>query len=68
MASRNEDGAKELRRIVRRIDTLRKTGAAARSEGRKSIPVRDAFDYEIVQRALELLRETLNSGSILAGE
>ena len=61
MASKHSDELKEIRRVVKRIDALRRDGAVARGEGRKSFPVQSAFDFEIIQRALEFFRETLNS-------
>lgn len=65
MASRLTDEQKETRRVVRRIDAMRKRVGEARTEGRKCAPLLNAFEFEIMQRSLELMRETLNSGQLL---
>lgn len=50
---------KELKRVINKIDALRKKARAARSVG-KSISALTAFDFDIIDKSLELMRETLN--------
>lgn len=48
-----------------RIEELRQRVAGARSDNRRSLGVYNAFEFDIIQKALELLRGTLSSGLAL---
>lgn len=64
MAARKKPQA-SLDHTIDRIEQLRKRVAGARKDNRKNLAVYNAFEFDLVQRALELLHGTLTSGRAL---
>lgn len=56
---------KRLRRTINRIDKLRERTQESRSSSSRCIPIENTFDRDIVLKALELLRETINASAAM---
>lgn len=52
---------RRLRKTINKIDALRTRTQESRSSSSRCIPIEDTFERDIVLKALELLRETINA-------
>jgi len=58
------DATPAVKRAISRIDALRSKVRDSRRQGR-SIPHLTAFDFDIIQKGLELLRHSVNAQHLL---
>lgn len=52
-----------VKRTIKKIKTIRDRIDEARMESARTVKVKDSFEYDIILKALELLRQTISVGN-----